>query len=188
MSLVAFLDASVLYPATRRSVLMYLAAADVFRPLWSDAVNREWMQALARDRPDLSATAVARTKALMEAHVDHPLVTGYEGLIPSLTLPDPNDGHVLAAAIHGEASMIVTHNLKHFPASALAPHKVAAVHPDDFVLRLIGADPGNVVAALATDRARLKNPSMSAAEYLTSLERAGLFHTAAALKAFKDAL
>ena len=93
MSIAAFLDASVLYPATLRSVLMYLAAADVFRALWSDAVSKEWMA------------------ALMEAHVEHAVVSGYEERMPTLTLPDPEDRHLLAAAIHGGADIIVTANL-----------------------------------------------------------------------------
>ena len=67
MSSTAFLDASVLYPSTVRSVLMFLAAFGTFRPLWSDDVHREWMAALVRDRPDLDTNRIARTRALMEA-------------------------------------------------------------------------------------------------------------------------
>ena len=118
----AFLDANVLYPATLRSVLMYLANTELFRALWSDAVNREWMAALARDRPDLSAAAIMRVRDLMKAHVAHAVVSGYEHLIATVTLPDPDDRHVLAAAIHGGASVIVTANLKDFPPEALAPY------------------------------------------------------------------
>jgi hypothetical protein len=188
VSVAAFLDASVLYPATLRSVLMYLAAGDVFRALWSDAVHREWMAALARDRTDLPPAAIARVRVLMEAHVEHAVVSGYEDLIPTLNLPDANDRHVLAAAIHGGASVIVTANIRHFPAAALAPYKIVAQEPDGFVLGLLEAATDAVVAALAADRARLLHPAMSAAEYIASLERAGLSATAAVLRAFADAL
>ena len=54
------------------------------------------------------------------------LVTGYEPLIASLTLPDPDDRHVLAAAIAGRCDVIVTQNLKHFPDAALAPFEIEA--------------------------------------------------------------
>ena len=188
MSIAAFLDASVLYPATLRSVLMYLAAADVFRALWSEAVSKEWMAALARDRPDLSASATARVRALMEAHVEHAVVSGYEDLMPTLTLPDPEDRHVLAAAIHGGADIIVTLNLRHFPPEALEPYKIVAQPPDAFVCGLLEADAESAVAAFAADRARLRNPAMSPDAYMVSLERAGLKATGAALRTFIDAL
>jgi predicted nucleic acid-binding protein len=188
VSVTAFLDANVLYPATLRSVFIYLAAADTFRALWSNAVSEEWMAALARDRPDLSSSAIARVRALMEAHVEHAVVSGYEALIPQLALPDPDDRHVLAAAIHGGAHIIVTANIKDFPPDALAPYKLTAQEPDDFIRALLEADPESAVAAFAADRARLRNPAMTPAEYITSLGRAGLTHTTAVLWAYVDAL
>ncbi len=65
----AFLDASVLYPAMLRSVMLRLALADLYRPLWSDAVHEEWIAALLRNRPELDRTRLLRTRALMEAHL-----------------------------------------------------------------------------------------------------------------------
>ncbi|WP_084080893.1 PIN domain-containing protein [Edaphobacter aggregans] len=55
----------------------------------------------------------------MDKQAPDALVTGYRQLVPALNLPDPNDGHVLAAAVRGGASMIVTNNIKDFPAEAL---------------------------------------------------------------------
>ena len=100
MTPVAFLDASVLYPSTIRSVLMFLAAFDAFRAQWSGDIHREWTAALARNRPDLDPKRIARTQALMEAHLQDAMVTGYQRRIAGLVLPDPNDRHVLAAALH----------------------------------------------------------------------------------------
>ena len=188
MRTVAFLDASVLYPATIRSALMYLAVAGAYRAHWSASVQNEWIAALLRERPDIDPQRVARTRSLMDTRIPGALVSGYEGLIATLTLPDPDDVHVLAAAIHAGAQIIVTQNLKHFPAHALAPHELAACGPDEFVLGLTGENPAAVVAALAADRARLRNPAMTAAEYLASLEHAGLVRSAAALKAFEETL
>lgn len=182
MSTTAFLDASVLYPSTIRSVLMFLAAFGTFRPLWSDDVHREWMAALARDRPDLDLRRIARTRELMEAHVPSATVTGHEGLIAGLVLPDANDCHVLAAAIHGKADVIVTANLKHFPASGLAAHGIAAQHPDRFIHGLIAADFDSAAQAFAADRARMFNPPKSVDEYLKGLAASGLVETAAALR------
>src|SRR5947209_1755214 len=116
---------------------MYLAAFDTYQPLWSDAVHQEWMDALLRSRPDLNPTRIARTRTLMDTHINNAKVIGYEPLIATLTLPDPGDRHVLAAAIHGGASIIVTANLKDFPATALAPHNIIAEHPDIFISGLL---------------------------------------------------
>ena len=103
----ALLDANVLYPALLRNVLMYLAVHGLYRPLWSEEIHVEWMTALRREHPDVTERQIARTKRLMNENMPDATVTGYEKLIPSLVLPDTNDRHVLAAAVHGGASVIV---------------------------------------------------------------------------------
>jgi predicted nucleic acid-binding protein len=182
VTLVAFLDASVLYPSTIRSVLMFLAAFDAFRAQWSEDVHREWMAALARNRPDLDAKRIARTRALMEAHLPNAMVVGYQRRIAKLVLPDPDDRHVLAAALHGRAHVIVTSNLKHFPKAVLKSHGMTAQHPDAFVCDLIAADLDRAVRAFAADRARMANPQKSVEEYLVGIEAVGLKKSAEMLR------
>ena len=186
--LTAFLDANALYPAELRNLLMRLALADAYRPRWSDQVQQEWTDALARDRPDLPRARIDRVRALMEAHVPGAAVTGYELMIDQLSLPDPNDRHVLAAAITAGAGIIVTANLKDFPVAALAPHGIEAVHPDEFILRLFNHAPGRVVATAREHRLSLIRPAKSVADYLLSLETIGLTGTAAALRPFVQLL
>ena len=184
----AFLDASVLYPAMLRSVLLRLALADLYRPLWSDAVHEEWIAALLRNRPELDRTRLLRTRALMEAHLGQAMVTGYAPLIKQLTLPDPDDRHVLAAAIHGGASAIITVNLRDFPASALGPHGIEARHPDAFIRDLVERDPHEAVAALRDDRLSLKRPPKAVSAYIADLAAAGLPKTVATLQPFLEKL
>jgi predicted nucleic acid-binding protein len=105
-------DASVLYAAPVRDLLLELVLSDLFRAKWTEQIHDEWIGHLLVNRPDLHAANLARTRALMRAHVCACLVEGYEALIETLTLPDPNDRHVLAAAITGHAEMIVTLNLE----------------------------------------------------------------------------
>lgn len=112
----AFYDANVLYPAELRNLLMHLALTGLFRAKWSADVHEEWISALLEKRPDLTRDNLERTRALMDLHAVDALVTGDEDLIPGLRLPDPNDRHVLAAAIRGQADVIVTMNLRDFPA------------------------------------------------------------------------
>ena len=96
---IAFLDASVLYPATLRNLLMHLAVAGVFRPLWTDRVQDEWTAALLRDRPDLDAARLAHRRALMDTYIYDARVTGYEPLIDGLVLPDPDLPPIETAAV-----------------------------------------------------------------------------------------
>jgi hypothetical protein len=110
------------------------------------------------------------------------LVEGYEDLIPSLSLPDENDHQVLAAAIRGEAQLIVTMNLKDFPNEILQKYEIEAQHPDEFILHLIDLAPDAVMDAAETHRQSLKNPPKSVEEFLASLEAQGLPQSAAALQ------
>lgn len=75
-------------------------------------VHEEWISSVLENRPDLSREKLERTRCLMDLHAPDALVTGYEPLIPTLNLPDPNDRHVLAAAIRGGVDVIVTNNIK----------------------------------------------------------------------------
>lgn len=129
-------DACVLYPAPLRDLLMRLATTDLFQARWTAAIHDEWTNAVLVGRPELR-TQLERTRQLMDAHVLDCLVTGYEPLIEMLDLPDPNDRHVLAAAIVGRVDLVVTKNLKDFPAKRLAPFGIEAQHPDAFVRNLL---------------------------------------------------
>jgi predicted nucleic acid-binding protein len=167
-TVIALYDACVLYPAPLRDLLMWLALTDLFRAKWTDRIHDEWIRAVLRTRPELKAN-LDRTRAMMNAHVRDCLVTGYEPLIESLDLPDPDDRHVLAAAITAHADLIVTKNLNDFPAERLAPYGIEARHPDAFVRDLLERDEAIVLAAVAEHRASLQNPPKSIEEYLDTL-------------------
>jgi hypothetical protein len=180
----AVYDACVLYPAPLRDLLMQLALTDLVRARWSDLIHEEWMRNVLRDRTDLTATQLQRTRALMNAHVRDGLVTGFEHLIPSLDLPDQDDRHILAAAIRCGAGVIVTFNLADFPPTALALHGIEARHPDDFVADLFDIDPAAVCTVVKTIIERLRNPQVSFDEYLATLERQRLAETVALLRGY----
>ncbi len=114
------------------------------------------------------------------------MVADYEPIIPALELPDANDRHILEAAIKGGCQQILTCNLAHFPAEALAPHQLVGMHPDAFLSTASTADPAPVVAAAA--RIRLVNPSMAPSDYLLGLAHGALPLTAEALRSFEDQL
>jgi hypothetical protein len=119
---------------------------------------------------------------MMDENIDDALVIGYEPLIGELTLPDPKDCHVFAAAIHCSASVIVTANLRDFPAQALAAYGIEAQHPDAFLNARLDECPREVAAALQDMRRDLKKPPFSVSELLASLDRQGLAQTVAELR------
>jgi predicted nucleic acid-binding protein len=182
ITITAILDSCVLYPNGLRSLLMYLALTDILRARWTDLIHKEWMRNVEKNCPGMTRERVERIRDLMNAHVLDGLVTNFEDLVPGLTLPDPNDRHVLAAAIRGGAELIVTFNLKHFPPETLAMYDLEAVHPDELIDRLLDLDSAAVCRAARADRERLKNPPRSVNEYLADLEKQNIPRTVAALR------
>lgn len=188
MAFTALYDACVLYPAPMRDLLMHLALTDLFRARWSNAIHDEWIRSVLKNRPDLTRTQLERTRDLMNAHAYDALIQGYEDLIPALSLPDPDDRHVLAAAIRGRADVIVTYNLKDFPEEVVSVHGVTAQHPDEFLTHLIDLAPGAVLSAVQRLRLSLKKPAVSVEEYLATLQRQELSAFVSKLREFKELL
>ena len=122
--LIAVYDANVLYPAPLRDLLIRLAQVGLVQAKWTNAIHDEWIRSVLKNNPHLTPERLSRTRTLMDQAVRDCLVTGFEELIDSVTLPDPDDRHVLAAAIHANAEVIVTSNQKHFPDSELKKYDV----------------------------------------------------------------
>lgn len=179
-------DACVLYPAALRDFLMHLAITNLFRARWTDWIHEEWIRNVLKDRPDLTARQLARTRQLMDENVLDCLVTGYESLIPSLSLPDLNDRHVLAAAVRCGANSIVTFNTKDFPERSLEPFGIEAIHPDEFVLSQMCRAPSVVCSAARRQRINLRNPPKTVDEYLNCLSQQGLLLTSNELRKCSD--
>jgi predicted nucleic acid-binding protein len=174
-------DANVLYPAPLRDLLMRLALTDMFRARWTDDIHDEWIRNVLEARPDLTREQLERTRELMNANVRDCVVEGYQSLIPGLELPDPDDRHVLAAAILANASVIVTFNLRDFPAAQVEQYGIEAQHPDEFITYLIDLNQAKVCAAAEEQRRSLRQPPKTVEEYLETLLRQGLPQTATLL-------
>ncbi len=168
--------------------MIELATAELFQARWTDKIHEEWIENLLKDRPDLDRDRLHRTRSLMDKSVMDCLVDDYEMLIHSIELPDPDDRHVVAAAIHARADAIITFNLKDFPADKLAPHNLEAIHPDDFIKYQLDLNTAFVLAAARACRARLQNPPKSVEEYLERLRAQSLPKTADELSEFAAVL
>jgi len=186
-SFTAFYDADVLYGSQLRNLMMHLAMTGLFRARWSNGVHEEWMTRLLRNRPDLTREKLERTRMLMDKHAEGALVTGYEDLIQGLRLPDPDDRHVLAAAIRGRVDVIVTRNTRHFPDDGLKPFGIVAQHPDEFVVHLLDLAPGLVIEAARRHRESLRSPAKTIEEYLEMIEKEGLTETVVILREYMTA-
>ena len=181
-------DACVLYPAPLRDLLIQLATANLFRAQWSDRIHDEWCRGLLAQRGDIEPAKLARTRELINCAVADCLVSGYEHLVETIELPDPDDRHVVAAAIHAKADAIVTFNLKDFPGAVLRPLNLEAIHPDDFLTYQFDLNDAAVIQAVAAICRRLKNPRLTGKDYLDTLLSQKLPKTVAALRPYEDVI
>lgn len=188
MKPVALLDANVLFSASLRDTLVQCSIEGSFQARWTNQIHEEWIRGVLRQRSDTKETDLRRTRRLMDVHVPDALVEGFEPLIETLSLPDPDDRHVLAATIHAKAGFLVTWNLRDFPASALASHSIQAVSPDAFTLQLLQESQSEVLQALSTQRERLQRPAQTATQFLETLSRQGLTRFVSALEPLRDQL
>ncbi|MBK8695938.1 MAG: PIN domain-containing protein [Deltaproteobacteria bacterium] len=182
MAFIVVYDACVLYPAPLRDLLVRVALTGLVQAKWTDRILDECFLNVAANRPELSSERLRRTRELMIAAVRDCMVTGCEPLIDGLELSDPDDRHVLAAAIRSNAQVIVTANLKDFPKAALAPYGVEPLHPDEFVLGLVDLAPGVMVRVVAEQAAALRNPIHTIAQLLDTLRSSGLARSVARLR------
>jgi hypothetical protein len=154
----------------------------MYQARWSAKVHEEWVRAVLRDNPGVPMSRLRDLRNAMDEQAQDAVVTDYEGLIESLTLPDPDDRHVLAAAIVGHAEIIVTCNLRDFPDHVLDPYNIEAQHPDEFIRHLLDLAPRVVIDAVRRQQLSLLNPPVAMPELLALFERLGLTDTVAELR------
>jgi hypothetical protein len=182
MAFVVIYDACVLYPAPLRDLLIRIALTGMVRARWTDRILDECFGNITRNRPDIPAEALDRTRRLMSESLPDCFVTEYESLADGISLPDAGDRHVLAAAIRCGAQAIITFKLRDFPADALARSGIEAKHPDDFVLDALDLAPGSVLQAVAEQAAVLKSPPVTLPRLLDTLRDGGLEQSVARMR------
>jgi predicted nucleic acid-binding protein len=176
----ALLDTCVLVPSRARDVLLEIASADVYRPLWSTEIlaelNRTLRVLLAKRGASTEEIDAYLTRLFRQMRTTFPdaLVTEWEELVPTIDLPDPDDRHVVAAARAGGADVIVTDNLADFPPSAL-PASIIRQSLDDFLLDIFDLQPGHAVTAVRSIAGRTgkSGPRMTASEIAAYLSAHG---------------
>jgi len=179
----ALLDACVLYPIAVADALMSLATEGLFAAKWTTRIETEWMRSLQADRPDLEGKLGTRRDSMRDAVPDWEVPEdAWKPLEKSLRLPDPEDVHVLAAAIAGHADCIVTANTRDFPSDVVTPYGIEVVDPDTFLVNQWDLDPLVAIAAFKRMRARRQKPESTPEDFANALERNGLVVTAERLR------
>jgi predicted nucleic acid-binding protein len=171
----ALLDTCVLWPSKQRDFLLSLAVVNLYRPLWSSAILDELLYCeidkLVEKQGIPQIEAERRSGHLIEqmrTHFDDAEVRNWEPYEGTFGLIDPDDEHVLAAAVAGHAGAIVTDNLKHFPADKIPPG-IQVLDPCQFAANTVAVFPELALEAVASLTARLKNPPVSVDEFLSIL-------------------
>ena len=169
----ALLDANVLFPTVLREVLIGVARAGLYQPLWSARILEEWARATIKLGP--GAEEVARSEiASLGEEFPRAAVPPAEAVERRLWLPDRNDVHVLAAAITGGADAIITFNAQDFPRHLLSEERIERLDPDQFLQGLYARSPDNVAAVAEAVRAKAECLSGEPQPLRTLLKRARL--------------
>lgn len=171
------LDANILYSETLTDVFLAFAHAGLATIVWSDRLREEWTLALVRNRPDLDAHWHAARSCTLRAARNWTSVTVDAVIVETLSLPDPDDRHVLAAAIQSAATAIVTSNLRDFPRRTLDRHGISAATADAIVCRLIESYPEAAAGVLQP---------LTSEIHLERLRRAGLARTVKTLRKWSE--
>lgn len=181
------LDACVLFPNMKRDLLLRFFEADLFRARWTETIQQEWLGHAINKYPE-KEKSLRRTDALMRENFDDAWVAGYERYISSINLePDPDDAHVVAAAIECKAQYIVTDNIKHFPEETLAEFEIERGTCDQFLASTFEHYPYEALEVIRHHRANLRTKP-NEAEYLMMLIAKGLPLLSARLKPQRHAI
>lgn len=142
----AVLDTCVLWSSLQRDFLLSLAVEGLYRPIWSGTVldELEYEEAAKlRKRGASEEEALHRGAHLiseMRRRFNDAEIPGWEPLEGSYGLPDPNDEHLVAVAVVGQAGAIVTLNLGDFPVELL-PSGIEAISPSEFARNTVDLNP-----------------------------------------------
>jgi hypothetical protein len=166
---VAVFDACILYPFHLRNVLVQAAVDRLVEAHWTDEIHDEWIRNLAARAPGVAIERLQNTRRLMNDAVPTAMVSGYENHVPEVNLPDPDDCHVVAAGIAAGASLILTWNLRHFPAKELKKFGLRPETPDAFLSGLYDKVRALAIGSLANARRNLTKTRVSASDFIDIL-------------------
>ena len=166
---VTVFDACVLYPFHLRNILVQAAVDGLIDARWTDAIHDEWTRSLSASAPAIPAERLQYTRRLMNDALPLAMVTGYEGHVSGVDLPDPKDRQVVAAGIAAGASVILTWNVRHFPAKELKKFGLRRETPNTLLAGIYDEAPDLMIGSLANARQNLTRTCASASDFIAIL-------------------
>ncbi|MDR3360198.1 MAG: PIN domain-containing protein, partial [Bifidobacteriaceae bacterium] len=168
-----FLDACALVPITLVNVILTAAEDALLRPHWSPEVIEEAVRAILLSRPSLDEARVRGRFSAMDAAFKGASMSGDVSTLDRSAFPDPDDLHVVAAAVAAGATTVVTANVRDFPEAAMAKLGITVQSPDQLLLDLLENDPQGMIDVVAKVAGSLRNPTRTPNDILTGLGLAG---------------
>lgn len=160
------IDANVFVATWTLDVILSLADRGMLEPCWSEAVLEEAREAVDRVH---GTKGGIRYIAAAERAFPYAMAEPDEEDLVDVELPDPDDRHVVAAALAGGCDVIVTYNVRDFPADTLASLGLCVLHLDDFLMETAAADPDGVAVAMQALIAVKRRPPRTIEEELAGL-------------------
>jgi len=176
---VVVFDACILYPFHLRNIVVQIAVDRLVDARWTDEVHDEWIRSVVANMPVIPIERLQITRRLMNDALPGAMVTGYQRHIQTITLPDPYGRHVVAAGIAGGASIVLTWNLRDFPAREMKKHGLRRQTPDAFLVDLCDQAPDLTLASLANARRNLSKTRVSASDFVNIVKNQGLIRLSA---------
>ncbi len=167
------LDACALVPVALADTLLRIAERDLYPPLWSARILDEALVAIAEIHPSIPAEQLRQRFDAMNGASEDAAVSGWEDSVSTVTLPDPDDRHVVAAALRGRADAIVTANVRDYPPDVLDPLNLEVIHPDTFLLDQLDLAPHVVLDVLHEQADHTRRPALTPVDLIARLARAG---------------
>ena len=168
------LDACVLVPVVLADTLLRIAERGLYRPLWSARIIAETIDAIKEVHPTIPPGRIQQRFAEIDTAFADACVEWLPSLKEAVTLPDPDDRHVVAAAVHGMADAIVTANVRDYPLDVPEPLNITVIHPDAFLLDQLDLAPRIVLDVLRTQASQYRRSMLTPIDLIALLARAGV--------------
>lgn len=176
-------DTNVCYPMSLLDLVLRLDEAELHEIVWTedllDELARKWVEKGAR-----SAEAAAKVCGdIRSTFVGQDVPRDkYEHLVDSMPGNDSDDHTHAAAAVVRAPCVILTNNVKDFPAEPLAARGVLVRRPDEHLTVLFDQHPDELISIVREMSADRTDPPMTANEIVDALERAGVVELAARMR------
>jgi predicted nucleic acid-binding protein len=162
-------DANILFRFHISHILTFMAVRRLINAKWTKEIQQEWLDNIAEKRPADLAGCKRRCSAMNSA-LPEAMVTGYDYRISTIAFEDPDDRHVIAAALHVRASGIVTRDTAHFTPESMAPFGLKVVDPDELLVACHDWFPQDCIRTVEEARLSLTVTKPSLDQYLETLE------------------